>query len=138
MLNYFLLGFLLLILLVGTMKIERFDVPYFNTEENRMKYTCSLINANNSNNNIYNNKNEFPNNDPSELYNLYYKNTNDDGVYAKCNDKVLDLNINDISYKLGYDKNLESQLNNPMKSGDIYYSNPRKTCPNSIPVIYKF
>jgi len=57
--------------------------------------------------------------------------------YAQCSDNVKDLNINDDSYNLDYDKQLEKELSNPLSASDIYYNENRKY-PNSLPYVYKF
>ena len=98
--------------------------------ENVMKYTCGKLNMANLDN--YDTMKEYA----GEPYVLKY-NGPVEKPYAQCSDNVKDLNINDDSYNLDYDKQLEKELSNPLSASDIYYNENRKY-PNSLPYVYKF
>jgi hypothetical protein len=129
MLNLVLIA--ILVLLVFYLRsYEGFEL-YFNTAENREKYTCDLIPKEEP---LYSEKKDFG--EDVEPYELTYLNKEQEGPYAQCKDNVMDFNIED-NYKLNFDKNFKNYFSNPAKSGDIYYKMPH-TCPNTSPLIYNF
>jgi hypothetical protein len=130
MINVVLIIALILLIVYLNNHYEGFEL-YFNTAENRKKYTCDLIKK--PENIDYNDKKSFDETDP---FQLTYSDKTHEAPYAKCDDNVMDFNIED-NYKLNFDTNFKKYLGNPAKSGDIFYE-LKKTCPNTSPVIYKF
>ena len=118
---------ILLILLVVFGNTEGFtnchDLLF--TPENVMKYTCDKLNKEKLDLDLYNSPNDFN----GEPYVLKYE----EKPHANCIDNVKDLNINNDSYNLKYNKDLE----NPLSASDIYY-NENRPYPNSLPFVYKF
>lgn len=95
------------------------------TPENVMKYTCDKLNKEKLDLDLYNSQNESN----GEPYVLKYE----EKPHANCIDNVKDLNINNDSNNLKYNKD----LSNPLSASDIYY-NENRPYPNSLPFVYKF